>query len=100
MRKSFNNIGSKVHHLVSTKKIPGIYNPPHFPHLLKPILFNSDIDTNLKQIFKTNFKKTNNFDLKSSFNFENRNEYSLPKINVFKSMQINKTDLKKLKKVK
>ena len=99
LRKSFNLIGSNVHHLISTKNIPGIYNPPHLPHLLKPILFNSDIDTNLKMIFKNKFKKTHKFELRCSYNLERFNEKSLPKINVCKSMQVKNSDFKKLKKI-
>lgn len=57
-RKKFNNIGSNLHHLVSTKTIPGVYNPPHLPDELKSQVYNADIETHLKTIFKLNYKKT------------------------------------------
>lgn len=57
-RKKFNMIGSNLHHLVSTKTIPGVYNPPHLPDELKSQVYNADIETHLKTIFKLNYKKT------------------------------------------
>ena len=57
-RKKFNVIGSNLHHLVSTKAIPGVYNPPHLPDELKSQIYNADIETHLKTIFKLNYKKT------------------------------------------
>jgi hypothetical protein len=56
-RKKFNNIGSNLHHLVSTKTIPGVYNPPHLPDELKSQVYNADIETHLKTIFKLSYKK-------------------------------------------
>ena len=47
-----------MHHLVSTKTIPGVYNPPHLPDELKSQVYNADIETHLKTIFKLNYKKT------------------------------------------
>lgn len=56
-RKNFNDVASHLHHLISTRNIPGVYNPPHIPEENKPHIFNSDIEAHLKSVFKTNLKK-------------------------------------------
>jgi len=55
-RKNFNDVASHLHHLVSTKAIPGVYNPANIPEELKPQVFNADIETHLKAVFKNNIK--------------------------------------------
>jgi hypothetical protein len=48
-------IASNLHHLVSTKNIPGVYNPPYMPKEFKPQINNVDIETHLKSVFKVIF---------------------------------------------
>lgn len=55
-RKYFNKIASNLHHLVSTKSIPGVYNPRYVPEELKPQVYNADVETHLKAVFKSNVK--------------------------------------------
>ncbi len=70
-RKAFNIVASNLHHLVSTKTIPGVYNTPNIPEEAKPQAYNSDIETHLKVIFKNNLKKTNSSHL-SPINSSNK----------------------------
>ena len=46
-------VAGNVHHLVSTKTIPGIYNPPFVREPQK--IFNVDVETHLKTTFKSNY---------------------------------------------
>ena len=55
-RKYFNHIASNLHHLVSTKNIPGVYNPRYVSEESKPQVFNADVETHLKAVFKSNLK--------------------------------------------
>ena len=48
-RTEFAELASNLHHLTSTKAIPGVYNPPYSQ--LKPQAFNVDIETHLKSTF-------------------------------------------------
>ena len=57
-RKEFNKIANNLHHLVSTSTIPGVYNNPNLPEELKPQVYNADVETHLKAIFKNNFRKS------------------------------------------
>jgi hypothetical protein len=60
-KKYFNKIASNLHHLVSTNSIPGVYNPRFVSEEAKPQVYNADIETHLKAVFKNNLKsKTNN----------------------------------------
>ena len=52
-RTEFHELASNLHHLASTKVIPGVYNPPYSQ--LKPQAFNVDIETHLKSTFKANY---------------------------------------------
>jgi hypothetical protein len=63
-RKGFNQVASNLHHLVSTRIIPGVYNPPHIPEEHKPQVFNTDIEAHLKSVFKNNL---NNGTLKKTY---------------------------------
>ena len=56
-RKKFINIAKNLHHLVSTKHIPGVYNVPYLPAELKPQVYNADIEEHLKSIFKSSLRK-------------------------------------------
>ena len=56
-RKSFNEVASHLHHLISTKGIPGVYNPPHINEEDKPHVYNTDIEAHLKSVFKSNLKR-------------------------------------------
>ena len=58
MRKQFFDVASNLHHLVSTRTIPGVYNPPGLSEEHKPQIYNSDIETHLKSAFKSNFRKS------------------------------------------
>ncbi len=55
-RKYFNHVASNLHHLVSTKSIPGVYNPRYVSEESKPQVFNADVETHLKAVFKSNLK--------------------------------------------
>ena len=43
----------RLHHLISTTHIPGIYNPPYAD---KPTTLGVDTEINLKTIFKENYR--------------------------------------------
>ncbi len=60
-RKNFVNIAKNLHHLVSTKQIPGVYNRPYLPAELKPQVYNADIEEHLKGIFKSSLRKKTGF---------------------------------------
>jgi hypothetical protein len=53
-RTEFAELASNLHHLTSTKAVPGVYNPPYSQ--LKPQAFNVDIETHLKSTFKSNYQ--------------------------------------------
>ena len=53
-RTEFAELAGNLHHLTSTKAVPGVYNPP-YSHL-KPQAFNVDIETHLKSTFKSNYQ--------------------------------------------
>lgn len=46
MRQEFNNLAGELHHLVSTKTIPGVYNPPYNDAL--PRAFEKPIEQHLR----------------------------------------------------
>ena len=56
-KNNFYKIASNLHHLISTKEIPGVYNTPYLPPELKPQVYNADIEEHLKSIFKKNYNK-------------------------------------------
>ncbi len=58
-RKKFFNIIKNLHHLISTKEIPGIYNTPYLPPELKPQVYNIDIEEYVKGGFKNSIRKDN-----------------------------------------
>ena len=53
-RAEFNEICKKVHHLASTKAIPGVYNPQG--QGVKPQAFSVDVEEHLKTCFKSTYK--------------------------------------------
>lgn len=53
-RTEFAELASNLHHLASTKAIPGVYNPPFSNQ--KPQAFNVDIETHLNTTFKANYQ--------------------------------------------
>lgn len=53
-KKEFQQIAGNLHHLCSTKTQPGVYNPPHVGK--KPQAFNVDVETHLRETFKTSYK--------------------------------------------
>ena len=69
-RRNFINIAKNLHHLISTKEIPGVYNTPYLPAELKPQVYNADIEEHLKSIFKSNLRK-NNVKFKNNNNNKN-----------------------------
>ena len=52
-RTEFTELASNLHHLSSTKAVPGVYNPPYSQ--LKPQAFNVDIEEHLKNTFKSSY---------------------------------------------
>ena len=71
-RNNFYNIIKNLHHLISTKEIPGIYNTPYLPYELKPQVYNINIEEHLKRVFKNSIKndylKKNNLNKNSRYN--------------------------------
>jgi hypothetical protein len=53
-RTEFAELAGNLHHLVSTKAIPGVYNPPFVA--LKPQAFNVEVEQHLKSTFKVNYE--------------------------------------------
>lgn len=53
-RTEFGELAQNLHHLSSTKAIPGVYSAPYSQ--LKPQAFNVDIETHLKSTFKSNYQ--------------------------------------------
>lgn len=52
-RTEFSELAGNLHHLTSTRAVPGVYNPPYTA--IKPQAFNVDIETHLKSTFKSNY---------------------------------------------
>ena len=52
-RTEFSELAGNLHHLTSTRAVPGVYNPPY--SAIKPQAFNVDIETHLKSTFKSNY---------------------------------------------
>lgn len=46
-RLEMSKVAGNVHHLVSTKAIPGIYNSPFVRDGMRPQIFNVDVETHL-----------------------------------------------------
>ena len=78
-KNNFYKIASNLHHLISTKEIPGVYNTPYLPPELKPQVYNADIEEHLKSVFKKSLKR-NKPSLKSIKNkiMMNPNKYGEP----------------------
>jgi hypothetical protein len=54
-RAQFDEVASKLHHLVSTTVIPGVYNNSKQDG--KPQVYNADVETHLVSVFKVIFVK-------------------------------------------
>ncbi len=52
-RTEFEQLALNLHHLSSTKGIPGVYNPPY--QNIKPSAFDIPIETHLKATFKAHY---------------------------------------------
>lgn len=55
MRHEFNNLAGELHHLVSTKTIPGVYNPPYNDAL--PRAFEKPIEQHLRDCMQVRIPK-------------------------------------------
>ncbi|CAI2379969.1 unnamed protein product [Moneuplotes crassus] len=55
-RLELTKVASNVHHLCSTKAIPGVFNSPYVSNEMKPQIFNVGVETHLKTTFKSNYK--------------------------------------------
>ena len=53
-RTEFAELAGNLHHLCSTKAIPGVYNAPYIQ--VKPQAFNVEIETHLRSTFKANYQ--------------------------------------------
>ncbi|CDW79153.1 iq calmodulin-binding motif family protein [Stylonychia lemnae] len=53
-RTEFAELAGNLHHLCSTKAIPGVYNAPYA--MVKPQAFNVEIETHLRSTFKANYQ--------------------------------------------
>jgi hypothetical protein len=56
MRQDFNNLAGELHHLVSTKTIPGVYNPPYNDAL--PRAFEKPIEQHLRDCMQVRLPKS------------------------------------------
>merc|ERR1711988_500710 len=56
MRQEFNNLAGELHHLVSTKTIPGVYNPPYNDAL--PKAFEKPIEQHLRDCMQVRLPKS------------------------------------------
>lgn len=56
MRQEFCNVAGEIHHLVSTKSIPGIYNPPYNDHL--PRAFDKPIEQHLREALRVQLPRS------------------------------------------
>lgn len=55
-RTEFSTVVKNLHHLCSTKAIPGVYNSPFVHNESKPQAFNVDVETHLRTTFKANYQ--------------------------------------------
>ena len=55
-RMELTKVASNVHHLCSTKAVPGVFNSPYISEEMKPQIFNVDVETHLKSTFKANYQ--------------------------------------------
>lgn len=51
----FKTLAGKLHHLISTETIPGIYNPPYSS---RPTAFGQEVEAQLKTIFKEKYAQS------------------------------------------
>lgn len=65
-RNTFDNLASKLHHLVSTRSISGVYNSPYIPDENKPQVFGANVETHIKNNVKYNILM--NEQLQKTFN--------------------------------
>lgn len=54
-RKEFRELARNLHHLSSTKTVPGVYNSPFLPDDAKPSAFGVPVEKHLKTTFKANY---------------------------------------------
>jgi len=54
-KKEFQELARNLHHLSSTKTIPGVYNSPFMPEEARPAAFGVPVEAHLKQTFKENY---------------------------------------------
>lgn len=47
-RLQFDNLSTSLHHLISTKTTPGVYNNPYVPEENKPQVFGANVEEHLK----------------------------------------------------
>lgn len=52
-KETFEKLASKLHHLISTETIPGVYNPPFG---IKQKAYGEDVESHLKTVFQKSFK--------------------------------------------
>jgi len=55
-RTEFKQLAKNLHHLSSTKNIPGVYNPPYSLDGSKPQAFSQDVEQHLAETFKENYR--------------------------------------------
>ncbi|CAE7343042.1 SPATA17 [Symbiodinium natans] len=56
MRQEIRNVAGEIHHLVSTKSIPGVYNPPYNDHL--PRAFDKPIEQHLRESLRVQLPRS------------------------------------------
>ena len=90
-RSTFDNLAGNLHHLISTKSIPGVYNSPYFPDENKPQVFGANVENHLKNNIKYGMLKDNN--LQKTFNAISQGKVDL-------NSYVIKKDLKEIKRNK
>ncbi|CAJ1357379.1 unnamed protein product [Effrenium voratum] len=56
MKQEFCTVAGEIHHLVSTKSIPGVYNPPYNDHL--PRAFDKPIEQHLRESLRVQLPRS------------------------------------------
>lgn len=74
-RKTFDNLCTNLHHLISTKTQPGVYNSPYLPDESKPSVFGANVEKHLQNNIKLH--NLANPHLQSSFNVINQGKVDI-----------------------
>ena len=84
-RNTFDNLASNLHHLISTKSIPGVYNSPYFPDENKPQVFGANVENHLKNNIKYDMLRNNN--LQKTFNAISQGKVDLNSLTIKRDLK-------------